>query len=181
MEDGYRQLTQTENKAGKTTSPLAVSVRSSGVSEDGTDHSFAGQFTSILNVIGNQALADAYREVIASGFSARAISYRLNAGLSPVDFDLAVLCQVMVEPYCAGVMLTRDPSQPESGRMLISAVPGLGTMAVDGSAPVDLYHPWRAWQNGEASQRHDISKWQTPGQNQSRADSTTDGRCPNPQ
>ncbi len=151
MEESYQWLTQTQSMAGRKTGPPAVSVRSSGVSEDGTDHSFAGQFTSLLNVIGSEALVAAYREVIASGFGARAIAYRLNVGLSPVDFDLAVLCQVMVHPHCAGVMLTLDPSQPESGRMLISAVPGLGTMAVDGSAPVDLYHPWRTRQAGEAS------------------------------
>ncbi|TKB28535.1 hypothetical protein FCL47_03365 [Desulfopila sp. IMCC35006] len=151
MEESYQRLTRTQNLAGGQTGPPAVSVRSSGVSEDGTDHSFAGQFTSLLNVIGCEALVAAYREVIASGFSARAISYRLNVGLSPVDFDLAVLCQVMVHPHCAGVMLTLDPSQPESGRMLISAVPGLGTMAVDGSAPVDLYHPKRTWQTGDAA------------------------------
>jgi len=144
LETAYNQLAQTETPTG-TTAPLAVSVRSSGVSEDGTDHSFAGQFTSILNVVGREALWAAYREIIASGFSERAISYRLNAGLSPVDFELAVLVQVMIDPSCAGVMFTLDPSQPESGRMLISAVPGLGTMAVDGSAPADLYYPWRAW------------------------------------
>ena len=153
MEDSYQRLAQEQGKSsGKVVLP-AISVRSSGVSEDGTDHSFAGQFTSLLNIIGTQALLTAYREVIASGFSARAISYRLNAGLSPVDFDLAVLCQLMVHPHCAGVMLTLDPSQPESGRMLISAVPGLGTMAVDGSAPVDLYHPWRTVQTGDAAQK----------------------------
>lgn len=136
---GYQRLKDSARESG----PLAVSVRSSGVSEDGSDHSFAGQFTSILNVIGTEGIFTAYREVVASGFSARALSYRLNAGLSAGDFDLAVLCQVMVEPHCAGVMLTFDPSQPENGRMLISAAPGLGTMAVGGSAPVDLYTPPR--------------------------------------
>ncbi len=147
IKESYGRLGQKE-KSGDT-APLAVSVRSSGVSEDGSDHSFAGQFTSLLNVIGSEALLVAYREVIASGFSARAIAYRLNAGLSSVDFDLAVLCQVMLVPHSAGVMLTLDPSQPESGRMLISAVPGLGTMAVDGSAAVDLYRPWRSRQTGD--------------------------------
>ena len=158
LESCYNQLNQTQNVSGQPAS-VAVSVRSSGVSEDGTDHSFAGQFTSILNVIGSQSLQAAYREVIAGGFSARAISYRLNAGLSPVDFDLAVLCQVMVDPHCAGVMLTRDPSQPESGRMLISAVPGLGTMAVNGSAPVDLYNPQRRSRTDEdtAATNKDLS------------------------
>ena len=143
LSDAYRRLATTEGKNGDSGEPIAVSVRSSGVSEDGSEHSFAGQFRSILNVRGSEALLAAYREVVASGFSARAIVYRLNAGLSPVDFDLAVLCQVMVQAHCAGVMLTRDPSRPESGRMLISAAPGMGTMAVDGSAPVDLYRPLR--------------------------------------
>ena len=39
---------------------LAVSVRSSGATEDGVEHSFAGQFTSILNVCGPEALLAAY-------------------------------------------------------------------------------------------------------------------------
>lgn len=135
---------------------LAISVRSSGVSEDGTDFSFAGQFTSILNVINTQGLFDAYRAVVASGFSPRVISYRLRAGLNPVDFDFAVLCQVMAKADCAGVLFTRDPSQPENGRMLISAVPGLGTMAVEGSAAVDLYRPRRARQNGAQASVHPL-------------------------
>ena len=125
-------------------SPPAISVRSSGVSEDGIEHSFAGQYSSILNVIGSQSLLVAYKEVIASGFSARAISYRLNAGLPPLDIDLAVLCQVMADVDCAGVLFTVDPSEPENGRMLISCVPGLGTQAVGGSAPLDLYRPRRS-------------------------------------
>ena len=143
LSEAYHHLEATEKREDTSPRPLAISVRSSGVSEDGVEHSFAGQYTSVLNVIGINALFDAYREVIASGFSDRALSYRLNAGLSLVDFDFAVLCQVMVEASCAGVLFTLDPSQPESGHMLISAVPGLGTMAVDGTAAADLYRPLR--------------------------------------
>ncbi len=139
----YDLLQESEREAGSSDSTFAISVRSSGVSEDSIEHSFAGQFASILNVKGHQSLYDAYKQVIASGFSERAISYRMNAGLSPVDFNLAVLCQVMVPAKCAGVMFTVDPSDPSSNRMLISAVPGLGTLAVDGSAPADLYRPLR--------------------------------------
>ena len=138
LHDGYHALT--EACGGE---PPAISVRSSGVSEDGTEHSFAGQFTSILNVRGHENLVEAFKEVVASGFTARAIMYRRNAGMTSVDFDLAVLCQVMVDAYCAGILFTHDPSAPDSGRMLISAVPGLGTTAVGGSVPVDLYRPTR--------------------------------------
>jgi len=143
LEEAYARLAQDNQHALTDNGVLAISVRSSGVSEDGDEFSFAGQYTSVLNVQGRAALFDAYREVIASAFSARAISYRSNAGMSPLEFDLAVLCQVMFAPSCAGVLFTRDPSQPDSGRMLISAVPGLGTSAVGGSVPADLYYPPR--------------------------------------
>ena len=139
----YDQLERTERGSQNDKGRLAVSVRSSGVAEDGADHSFAGQFTSVLNVSGTQALEQAYKEVVASSFSARSISYRQNAGLPLVDFHFAVLCQVMAEAQCAGVLFTSDPSQPDSGRMVISAVPGLGTTAVGGSTTTDLYRPRR--------------------------------------
>lgn len=128
-----------EGKAGGT-----VSVRSSGVAEDRADHSFAGQYTSVLNVAGGDALLNAFREVVASGFGARAIAYRQRAGMDPAGFDLAVLFQTMVRARAAGVLMTRDPGRPRNERMLLSAVSGLGTMAVDGSAPADLYRPWRS-------------------------------------
>ncbi|MDR2550163.1 MAG: hypothetical protein LBD10_08205 [Desulfobulbus sp.] len=141
----YRELEAREEGAGRDgEQPLAVSVRSSGASEDGIEHSFAGQFTSLLNIRGAEALHDACRRVIASGFGDRAIVYRLNAGLPPFDFDLAVLVQAMVPATAAGVLFTVDPSRPESGRMLVSAVPGLGTTAVGGTVPADIYRPLRS-------------------------------------
>jgi len=122
----------------------AVSVRSSGVAEDSAAHSFAGQYSSLLNVMTPEAVLDAFREVVASSFGARAVAYRQRIGMDPAAFDLAVLVQRMVQARAAGVLMTRDPGRPRCGRMLISAVPGLGTLAVGGSAPADLYRPRRA-------------------------------------
>jgi pyruvate,water dikinase len=135
-----------EHRSGLTSDGrgTAVSVRSSGVAEDGTAYSFAGQYTSVLNVEGDEALLKAFREVVASGFSARVMSYRQRIGMDPAVFDLAVLVQRMVPARAAGVLMTRDPGRPSGGRMLISAVSGLGTMAVGGAAPSDLYRPRRA-------------------------------------
>ncbi|MFZ5762293.1 MAG: PEP/pyruvate-binding domain-containing protein [Thermodesulfobacteriota bacterium] len=117
----------------------ALAVRSSSISEDGRRHSFAGQFSSVLNVRSQPELERAFREVVASNFNARSLAYRLHAGLDPLTFDMAVLCLEMVEARAAGILLTRAPQEPASGVMLISAVPGLGEAAVAGSAAADLY------------------------------------------
>ena len=121
--------------------PLGISVRSSASSEDGRERSFAGQYESVLGVRDPDRLVQAFKEVLASAFSERALAYR--SGAAGESLDMAVLCQRMVEATASGVLFTMDPMQPESGRMLITAVPGLGTQAVSGRAPADIYRPGR--------------------------------------
>jgi len=124
--------------------PLAVSVRSSASSEDGAEHSFAGQYSSVLGVRSFAAFAAAFVAVLASAFSARALAYRARAGLARESVDMAVLVQKMVAARTAGVLFSVDPMAPESGRMLLTAVPGLGSLAVSGRAPADVYRPSRS-------------------------------------
>jgi pyruvate, water dikinase len=128
----------------------AVSVRSSALLEDMPEHTFAGQFKSILNVTTFEDFLSALKEVIASNFSSRSTFYRVHAGLPPAEHDMAVLCQHMVDSKSAGVLFTLDPTAPESGRVLLSAVPGLGTLAVGGEAPADIYRPFRDNPESEA-------------------------------
>lgn len=123
-------------------------VRSSAVSEDSRLHSFAGQFETVLNVSGLEPLVQAVKQVIASAFSGRNISYRLHAGLDPLEYDLAILCLEMVEAESSGTLFTRDPNDPDSDRMLISAVFGLGELAVSGSGSADIYRPHRFDETG---------------------------------
>lgn len=115
-----------------------LAVRSSAIAEDGRIHSFAGQFATVLNITDNKQLDDAFREVLASAFSPRAITYRCHAGLSPLAFDMAVLCLEMVPARTAGVIITQDPSGGST--YLVSAVLGMGEAAVGGSAAADLYY-----------------------------------------
>ncbi|WP_279343337.1 PEP/pyruvate-binding domain-containing protein [Fundidesulfovibrio terrae] len=123
--------------------PLAISVRSSASGEDGGVHSFAGQYASVLNVRSFAAFIEAFKEVLASAFSARALAYRVRAGMALQAVDMAVLCQRMVDARASGVLFTADPMDPASGRMLLTAVYGLGTQAVSGRSPADVFRPSR--------------------------------------
>lgn len=129
--------------------PLLLAARSSGTAEDRAEHSFAGQYATVLGIRTPEGLLDALREVAASTFGQRALAYRRHMGLPHGEADMAVLCQVMVPARTAGVLFTRDPArapgsyQADDERMLVVAVPGLGTLAVDGAAPADVYLPAR--------------------------------------
>jgi pyruvate,water dikinase len=120
-----------------------LAVRSSAVSEDTLAHSFAGQYISVLNVVAPDQLEDAFKKVVASAFNIRNLAYRRHAGLPPYEFDLAILCLEMVDVRSAGILFTRDPNFGASNRMLITAVYGLGELAVGGSAAADVYRPFR--------------------------------------
>ncbi|WP_243311290.1 PEP/pyruvate-binding domain-containing protein [Fundidesulfovibrio agrisoli] len=123
--------------------PLAISVRSSASGEDGGEHSYAGQYASVLNVRTPAAFLDAFKAVLASAYSPRALAYRHRAGVGLQAVDMAVLCQRMVPAKASGVLFSVDPMDAEGGRMLLTAVPGLGTQAVSGRAPADIYRPSR--------------------------------------
>ncbi|MCB2185140.1 MAG: pyruvate, water dikinase [Deltaproteobacteria bacterium] len=112
-------------------------VRSSAVGEDGS-LSFAGQYQSVLGV----KLADlpqAYRQVAASAYSARALEYRRQWKVKEDQIAMAVGCQLMVDAQAAGVLYTLDPQAPEEDTMLVSAGLGLGEPVVSGRVPADLY------------------------------------------
>ncbi len=94
-------------------SPWGLAVRSSATCEDGTLVSMAGLAESVLGVRGEDALADAVREVWASIASGRALSYLAAHGVR--DVGMAVVIQRMVEATAAGVMFTRAPGVRATG------------------------------------------------------------------
>lgn len=125
-----------EDAAGRF--PLALAARSSALTEDKLEHSFAGQFTTVLN-LSPETVEKGFLEVMAGAISEQAVLYRRQAGLPADALDMAVLIQIMVPAVAAGVVFSLDPVRPDADRMLVSAVPGLGVLAVDGAAPVDIY------------------------------------------
>ncbi|MDA8138939.1 MAG: PEP-utilizing enzyme [Desulfobacteraceae bacterium] len=116
---------------------MRLAVRSSATSEDG-EASFAGQHTTVLNVDSTN-LIGAYKEVVASTFSPRAIFYRRRRGYTDQDVIMSVACIAMVDAWISGVMYTVDPNDPSRPVMLISALWGLAAYAVEGSAAMDFF------------------------------------------
>jgi pyruvate,water dikinase len=114
-----------------------VAVRSSAAGED-SELSFAGQFETVLNVP-ESGLADAWKRVVVSRFSPRAVFYRRAAGLAEVDTPMAVLVQRMVRARASGVLYTRRPDDPKGPALLISAVRGLGPDVSAGIASADEF------------------------------------------
>jgi len=117
---------------------IRLAARSSALTEDRPEHSFAGQYTTELNLT-PQDLEQGFSKVMAGAFSERAVVYRQEVGLPVAALDMAVLVQRMVAPRAAGVAFTIDPVHPQTERMLVTAVPGLGILAVNGSVPVDIF------------------------------------------
>jgi len=114
-----------------------LAVRSSAVGED-SEASFAGQYTSVLPVE-EAGLPEAYRTVLASKYTPRAILYRLRYGLSDADTPMAVAAVDLIEARASGVLYTVDPSHPGAGQVRIDAALGLGEQVVGGSASPDVF------------------------------------------
>ena len=118
--------------------PSGWAVRSSATSED-SRFSFAGQFESLLKVSDHE-LINAYKEVLASRFTDRAVIYRLNCGFREVDTPMAVLFMPMIDPAAAGVLYTADPEDPDADRMVLVATPGLSAAVVKGLETPDTFY-----------------------------------------
>ncbi len=125
------------HEAAATFQDRPIAVRSSAVGED-TLFSFAGQFATLLNVPPS-AIVDHYKEIVASKFTPQAIFYWKFQGFSLHELPMAVGCLTMVPARASGVMFSLNPQAPEQQSLIITAVWGLGTFAVDGSVSPDIF------------------------------------------
>lgn len=123
-----------ERTAGKN---VKTAVRSSALGEDASA-SFAGQYTTVLNVE-KEALLDAYKNVLAGLYSPEAVAYRMRYGLEDRDTPMAAAVVEMVGARSSGVMYTRDVSGGGADVLRINALWGLGERLVDGSASADAF------------------------------------------
>ena len=118
-----------------------VAVRSSATAEDLPGASFAGQQESYLNIRGDRALLQACRQCIASLFTDRAISYRVDKGFDQLAVALSIGVQKMVRSdlAVAGVLFTLDTESGFPDVVLISSSYGLGESVVKGRVDPDEF------------------------------------------
>ena len=121
---------------------LSVAVRSSATAEDLPEASFAGQQETFLNVVGVEAVLARMRDVFASLYNDRAISYRVHQGFAHADVALSVGVQRMVrsDRGSAGVMFTLDTESGFRDVVFITANYGLGETVVQGSVNPDEFY-----------------------------------------
>jgi len=125
------------NLENKTRPEVRIAMRSSAVGED-SEASFAGQYVTELNV-SRDNLLEAYKSVVASKYSPRAVLYRLRFGFTDEDTPMCVAGVEMINALASGVLYTVDPAHPASGEMKLSAIFGLGEHLVSGEASPDDY------------------------------------------
>lgn len=115
-----------------------VALRSSALGEDTAGVSFAGLYSTFLDV-DRSRLVELYKKVVASKYGPKAISYRRKRGYRHEDIEMCVGCLVMVDALVSGVIYSRDPTDKESELMHINATSGIARGVVDGTTLTDLY------------------------------------------
>jgi pyruvate,water dikinase len=124
---------------------ISVAVRSSATAEDLADASFAGQQETFLNIHGLDNLLKAVKDVFASLYNDRAISYRVHKGFIHSEVALSVGVQRMVRSDigAAGVMFTLDTESGFNEVVFITASYGLGETVVQGAVNPDEFYVYK--------------------------------------
>jgi pyruvate,water dikinase len=126
-------------QAYRTLGEPPVAVRSSAISEDGAEASFAGVHETQLWVEGTGALVRAVVDCWASLFTPQALAYYRRVGVRPEETAMGVVVQAMVPAEAAGVMLTIDPLTGDRSQITIEASFGIGEAVVAGEVTPDRY------------------------------------------
>ncbi|QNN58518.1 phosphoenolpyruvate synthase [Diaphorobacter ruginosibacter] len=120
----------------------SFAVRSSATAEDLPDASFAGQQETFLNVVGIEDVLHKMKEVFASLYNDRAISYRVHKGFAHDVVALSAGVQRMVrsDTGAAGVMFTIDTESGFEEVVFITSSYGLGETVVQGAVNPDEFY-----------------------------------------
>jgi len=131
-----------ENLLDKSPNGTTFAVRSSATAEDLPDASFAGQQESFLNIHGIDNIKHAIKEVFASLYNDRAISYRVHKNYIHSEVAISAGIQQMVrsDMGSSGVMFTIDTESGFKDVIFITSSYGLGETVVQGAVNPDEFY-----------------------------------------
>jgi pyruvate,water dikinase len=117
---------------------VSFAIRSSALSEDSAQASFAGEFETELDVFGDEDIWEAIHKVRRSRRSERVQAYSHAHGMD-ASHEIAVVVQRMVHPSISGVLFTADPVSGNNSEMMGNFVHGLGDQLVSGEANPETF------------------------------------------
>ncbi len=116
-----------------------VAVRSSATAEDLPGASFAGQYSTFLNVKGKEELHEAIKKCWASLWNERAISYRAKQNIVSEDLGHGVVVQKLIAAEKSGILFTANPVNGRRDQLSLSSSWGLGEAIVSGEVDPDQW------------------------------------------
>ncbi|ALB44964.1 PEP/pyruvate-binding domain-containing protein [Clostridium beijerinckii] len=147
-EDAWNKIKHYLKEIRKDNESVLFAVRSSALSEDSAQASFAGEFETVLNVNTDEKIQSAIYEVFSSRESERVKAYSSVQGMDQ-SHQIAVVIQIMIQSEISGVLFTADPITGSHESMTGNFVFGLGEQLVSGEAnayPFNIMRPKRKYE-----------------------------------
>ena len=113
IEDVMKEIDQSKKYA----------VRSSGIKEDLSNYSFAGQYETYINVCGREELIRAITGCYQGVFSKTVLSYLVGHEISVDALGMALIIEEMVDSHKSGVVFTINPMTGDDKEIVIEATP----------------------------------------------------------
>ncbi|MEX0052948.1 PEP/pyruvate-binding domain-containing protein [Clostridium butyricum] len=147
-QDAWNKIKHYLKEIRKDNESVLFAVRSSALSEDSAQASFAGEFETVLNVNTDEEIQSAIYEVFSSRESERVKAYSSVQGMDQ-SHQIAVVIQIMIQSEISGVLFTADPITGSHESMTGNFVFGLGEQLVSGEAnayPFNIMRPKRKYE-----------------------------------
>lgn len=130
---------------------VAWAVRSSANIEDSATDSFAGQFHTVLDARGTDALVTAVKAVWDAACPPGVAEYLKRSDRTCAELRMGVLVQAMVKPVLSGVAFSKNP-MTGLAETIVEAVPGRGDALVQGGVtPLRWVWKWGEWTSRPAA------------------------------
>jgi phosphoenolpyruvate synthase/pyruvate phosphate dikinase len=130
ISDYYKKIIL--NKISKEFGNKPLVIRSSATCEDSPLLSFAGQYSSFLNIRGQKKIIDAIKLCYKSLFSENAKIYALKNNIKLEDEKMAIAIQELSLVKIAGVIFTANPVNKDNQKIIVEYTKGLGDVVVSG-------------------------------------------------